>query len=219
MAEIPEDPKTWIGVVSGIVAIWKLWKSVIWPNLTIFGKWGHTMLFGNRALSVQLVALDRKLEAIMMEVKPNGGSSIKDTVNGIAKEQQKTVFRLNAIEQRQWAFLADRLSGFMELNSNGECVTVNRTLLRMTGRSTEELMGHGWYNVIEQDQRDDVIEQWNDAIKYAREFEAEYFLQDVKGVTFPVSTKTYIVRKPDGEPSSFIQVITPLEQEKQRRIA
>lgn len=66
---------------------------------------GHTQRESdfNRVRDTQLLSISQALDEISKEIRPNGGSSMKDTINKCAKDISDVKARLALVEQRQLA--------------------------------------------------------------------------------------------------------------------
>jgi PAS domain S-box-containing protein len=134
----------------------------------------------------------QKIDAIFNELQPNGGTSIKDTIDTIRKDLVKVI-------AKQRAILADTREALFETDSMGNCVWVNRTYSRWVGRTPIELTGHGWYNTISRTDRDHVVDVWNKAIKEKIEIALDFNLVTVETETIPVQFRSYIMTDSDGD--------------------
>ena len=147
----------------GIVKIWykmtipKAFKEAIDAN-TIQTKATLQVVQG---LANSIHELHESNRQIIAELKPNGGSSLRDAVNMIRAHQRA---RDNTTEHY----------GVFETDKNGLCVSVNWQYLRMTGRNLEEVKGNGWVNCIHPEDRVRVREEWAKCVQDNRDFEMKY---------------------------------------------
>lgn len=176
-------------VVAALLTYRKLWK-VIKPTVS-----GFVMLFFNpkrildqmTVLNANLGNVNLKVDQLMSEMKPNGGSTMRDALNRMETE-------LLTQGQFQRAVVSDAESGVMQLDKEGNCIWANRTFTRMMGRSLDEILGRGWVNTIAPAERDHVLLQWDAAVEEEREFESEYHAQAPSGDRFLISVKTVVLR-------------------------
>lgn len=142
----------------------------------------------------QIQALDRSVSHVLREILPNGGSSMRDTINRMARVQQEQNVGLQSLERTlilqtgvmRAHYDADGAYARFETDGLGRNTWVNRTYLRWVGRSIEQVLGYGWVNSIGRDDRDHVREEWERAISERREFSMRYKLRDSNGHEFAV---------------------------------
>lgn len=116
-----------------------------------------------RWTSLQVETLET-LQNIAAELRPNHGTSIKDSLDRIEARQVTH-------EQRWRIALYDHDKGIVELDGDGRLVWCNRTFREITGRDTEELQGTGWALAIAPEDRSRILEEWEDAVQHGRDYE------------------------------------------------
>jgi PAS domain-containing protein len=107
--------------------------------------------------------LDQRLQEILAELKPNGGKSLRDEVHRLEANGAMNEQRLRTIQN------TNTEAGFFETNEAGEWVFVNRFLVSLTNRSSEELLGNGWKNIVDPSARANVSDEWKHAVREKRE--------------------------------------------------
>lgn len=144
-----------------------------------------------------------KLDQIMNQLVPNGGSSIKDSLNRIEDKQEffgsflKAQMNVNA-------------KALFEADKDGRWVWVNRPHSRLTGYQTSEVMGDGWINVVAPECRARVLEQWRRAVEGSREFDEDVWYVQTDGVTrYRVNVHAYIIQGRGGCVNGWIGEVTP----------
>lgn len=110
-----------------------------------------------------LEEVNAKLEDVSKELKTNGGRSLRDEVRLIATKSAINEQRIRALLQSHTA------EAIFESNAAGEWVWANRTLINLTGRSTEEMYGNGWKNLVLPADRAAVVEEWRFSVRDNRE--------------------------------------------------
>lgn len=160
-------------------------------------------MFGIGDIKKDICSLTQQMEYLVSELKPNGGGSIRDSLNRIELRQVLQ-------EQRQKAILSDMSVGVFEADNEGDYVWVNRKYLRMTGRTLDEVKGTGWINTVAERHRERIYSEWQDAVHAGREFESEFLLITPENERVEVSVRTYKMSGQDDEPLGFIGVITPV---------
>lgn len=172
----------WIGIAAGAVVGLK----VLW---TLFKKLWNKMggMFGINELKRDIGCLAEKLDFVVAELHPNGGTSVRDSLNRIEKD-------LSLANERHRARMLDSPEMIFETDSEGNCVWVNRTYSRGVQRSFVELRGRGWVNGISVDDRDKVVAEWYKAVSEDREFEMRFDFQNPDGEVFTVDCRSYKMR-------------------------
>jgi PAS domain S-box-containing protein len=119
--------------------------------------------------------LNSKLTDIKKQLVTNGGSSLFDLV----KETKTKVEVLGSDVQRvkawQVSFSQAYKMPMWESDEKGSCIRVNMSMTELTGRTSEQMSGSGWENVLPPGpERQQVWEAWSDAVTRARDFEHVY---------------------------------------------
>lgn len=129
----------------------------------------------------RLHEVDDKLNQILTELKPNGGSSLKDQLNRLEAHV--------SISEAQRRLLMDAsLQGIWTSDVRGKCTWINETFKIKTEAHAEELLGDNWINCIHPHDRDQVQKEWESAIKDGRIFNLFYRVINLKTQT-PMSVK------------------------------
>lgn len=123
-----------------------------------------------------------KLDKLVAEVSPNGGSSMRDAINRIEANQVKT-------EERVRILLLDSSDGIWESDAQGMCIWANRTLLNIIDLELHEVVGNGWIAAIQEDQRNRVVLEWRHAVEDKREFRLDFPYQTRSGEIRNVSCR------------------------------
>jgi PAS domain S-box-containing protein len=196
----------WIGIAAGaIVGVKVLW--------TLLKKgWGKVgSMFGLGEIKTDIGCLAQKLDFIVAELHPNGGASIRDSLNRIELRQVLQ-------EQRQRAILSDMSIGVFETNVAGHCVWANRKYLRITGRTFEEVEGTGWINILAHGDRDRIIKSWDASIKEEREFEEVCDIVSPDGGVTHCRVQSYKMSD-ENDTIGYLGMLTPINKEGRREKA
>ncbi len=119
----------------------------------------------------------RTLRAVLKEMTPNSGSSLKDQMTTVVSTVQGMNSRIVTLEARQ-RLLNDRGNDLVvEFDANGRVVHVNRNLVLTSGRIENEFMGSGWLNIVELSDRNRTGEEWAEAFEEKRAYETEVNLR------------------------------------------
>lgn len=190
----------WGGAAGAVLTIVKFWKR-IWPTV----KGAFTMIARLQRVENHVGQINTKLDSILKELQPNGGSTIKDTVTRIDNALTVNV-------ERQRVFNNDSMNGLMETDAEGNCVWANSTYLGIVGRTIESVLGKGWVNTIQASERDRVMTEWDDALEEDREFEYEYHVVTTRGERKMVRIRSMKLRDSNGTTVGYIKTVTPVNQ-------
>lgn len=116
---------------------------------------------------VAVVAIAKKLNRYLSELKPNGGSSLHDKINQVHKKV---------------GYLEAQLRGRFELDpggcyltdEEGKCIWVDRQWLELTGLDKDTAKGDGWITGVHKEDRSRVFEEWQMSCRTSLPFEMEY---------------------------------------------
>jgi PAS domain S-box-containing protein len=150
------------------------------------------------SLGEQLSGLDIKLNAIYSQLVTNGGSSLRDSIDRIEK---RTVFTEEFVK----TIYKESDKAMFQTDATGKCTWVNKTLLRLVDMESVDVLGQGWVNIISIDDREDVMNEWNNAIANSRDFDMSY--TTVKGDK--VHHVARALRSNDLKVIGYLGTITP----------
>ncbi len=88
--------------------------------------------------------------------------------------------------------------GIIRTDPDGRCLYVNTRWFQMTGVSPAEASGEGWVEAIHPDDRERVLEQWQQSAAKAREFGAEFRLLAADGQVRAVASRCVPLRDEGG---------------------
>ncbi len=108
-----------------------------------------------------------RINQLINELKPNGGASLRDSINRIELNQcllsQKLAYSLDV-----------EGGGFFYTDIKGEYIEASLGYCRLTGKSERESLGKQWiYNIHPKD-RIRVVKEWIEAIENQASFESQY---------------------------------------------
>jgi len=135
-----------------------------------------------------------KLNLLLSEVRPNGGSSLRDAVNRIEERQIR-------LDERSKAVLHESVDAIFESDSEGRMLWANHAYLRMVGRSMEEIRGFGWINSIHFDDREAVEDHWTQAVEQERPIDMKFRVVTPQGEITLVRAASY---KMHSEKKGFV---------------
>lgn len=141
---------------------------------------------------------DILLQEILAELKPNGGTSLRDAVDKILLRNDETD-----------AFDTAQLNIFdtpaFKTNQVGAWLYVNRAFTKLTGTTLGENLGQGWINTVDPKERGEFLEKWNAAVSAQREFS-----EDVQLLVGPAHVNAYKAVDTKGRLRGYLGVVTVL---------
>ena len=153
------------------------------------------------------------IDFISKEIKPNGGSSLRDSVEGLKTSIDSVLATVVRLDQRQISFAHQSEKGIFESDLNGDCIFVNRAYCRITGRSPDEAFGKGWKTFISPEDRDKVVEEWYDCVKERRDFIMTFFYIRPDLSKVKVNCHAYVLRNMQGHTIGYMGFVTPIKAE------
>lgn len=132
-----------------------------------------------RDLSERLDRQDYMLRSIRAELKPNGGSSLRDVVDRLSVEAAASRGLLRTL------YNASAMASF-HCDPVGEYTFANEVYLRLVGRNIHDVLGSNWLNCVEPSEREMVRQSWEDSIYNRRIFEMRFYIAQPRGVKVPV---------------------------------
>lgn len=109
------------------------------------------------------------------EFKPNGGSSIKDSLNRL---------EISVAATRQTSLTLASVIGvaYFQADSEGSYVYVSRDWQRLAGMFAEDALGTGWTTSIHPDDKIAIVASWEEAVESGRAWRASCKLASGKHV-------------------------------------
>lgn len=162
----------------------------IWLIVQIIGYVFGTGIIGTAAgfcykAYNRLTKTYKTLEYIEKELKPNGGSSVKDTINRIESKVNYITFAQHTFWDHQTNI------PMFSTDTNGCTVWVNKAMCDLLDRQVAEFLGTAWETVVLQKEREAVRNEWYRAVSEERPFEMSYTLVHSKGKEISVRCKAF----------------------------
>lgn len=164
-----------IGVLAAFVSVY----SRITP--TIIKMWQYMSVYYK--VPTLCKNIDESLKEIRAELRPNGGSSLKDAINRIERRQI-------LYEGRNKALLMNIHYPIFETDIEGNCVFVNNAYCMMTGRDFDTSRNNGWMTSVAKEDRESVYKAWNCSIEEGIEFDETYTIIHADGTRYSVRCNT-----------------------------
>lgn len=122
--------------------------------------------------SRRLLDIFDRIEKMSIELKPNGGSSLYDTIKRIERQT------VTAIERHRALVDSLHIVRF-ESDHLGVCQWVSSAYGELTGLSQEQVQGNGWVTAVHLDDRANVVAEWQSCMQQQRTFLMSYRLLHV----------------------------------------
>jgi hypothetical protein len=150
--------------IGGIVTFFTLlWKKLINPLVK---------LIKNHDVFIESVNELRK------ELTTNGGNSLKDAIIELKSTCHRIEKRQKIIEQRTKAGLHYSNIPLFETDNDGRLIWNNVHFGDLIKNTINSIEGYDWLNIIEEDQREEVLNEFRSCLKMNRRFSKETGTQD-----------------------------------------
>ena len=201
--------ESWIAAISsGLALIGIVFGATVRKHIINIIKWPFTAIFNNFGNK----DIDSKLEAIMAELKPNSGSTLRDAIEDL-RQKTSDLYAGQGMLTSKFIAILDQPSNppIFETDSIGRCTWASASYLNMTGRPFSEINGYGWTNAIHPEDLQDVRREWELAVNQQRVFEYTYRFMHVDGKITKVHCKAVptIVNSVVSGWMGFIDTLSP----------
>lgn len=171
------------GLAAGVSGTILLIRRYLMPIIEILKKYNN--------------ALD-KVDVIFTEMRPNGGSSLKDEVRFVKRN-------VILMGEKHAALLNDIADPYFEADADGNFIWVNRAFTRLVQRNPSELLGSGWYNAVSERDRKIFVDDWYKAAEQDREISMNLNFEDIGGNIIPCHIRSYKMKdSQSGELLGFL---------------
>lgn len=127
------------------------------------------------------------VQEMKKELTPNGGGSMKDQVASFGKS-------LSRLEGLLLATLSVSENGVWLADEDGRWQWVNGWFAENVGWMPHEMHGAGWKNVVCQEDRDRVFDEWDACIRESRDFILDFAYVTKRGEGVRVQAKCAPIR-------------------------
>lgn len=139
-------------------------------------------------------------EVVMKELRPNGGTSLKDAINEIRRSLAILDGRLHILAEQHGLIS-------WESDAAGRCIWVSTAMLRMLGRQPDEILGSNWRSIIHCDDRERVYREWDSAVRDGRTFILRYRWVRSDGTDIPIAAEAHILKDKSGEIVGYASIV------------
>lgn len=157
--------------------------------------WRYARMIYSVAKAIErLSALPDRFDALLSEVKPNGGSSLRDAVDRTSRkidEVNESLVRSGVRSQIRWK-MASGIAGW-ESDAAGRCTAANSDLCEMLKMGESEILGSNWKNFVHPEDSERVFREWARVVSEAADFNllARYIASD--GNIISVRLKAHVM--------------------------
>ncbi len=140
-----------------------------------------------RSIFVYVAKIYRLCNVIQEQFSTNGGTSLRDAVNRIERNQSEFKLLQFAI-YTYWDVVSP--SPMVISDTNGYYVWANKAYLSMVGKTLDEVIGTNWESYVHQDDRNDTIREWYESCIDGRPFEGSFRVIHSNGTVIKIKCKT-----------------------------
>jgi PAS domain S-box-containing protein len=126
-----------------------------------------------------LANMDENQINILKELKPNGGTSMRDAIDRTGDNVARVVTKMK-LHEDTFDF------GTFQTTSDGLFTSMNEPLLEMCGRDRDEIVDNGWINFVHYDDRDFVSRHYNEAIDDKTDMDLQFRMLHKNNTCFKV---------------------------------
>lgn len=186
-----------LGAITSAMAIagtlWGIWKKGIKPALTR----RKELIQHREQNSIKMSDALLKLDRVLKEVLPNGGSSLRDSINRVENNISKMEININnlsdkvdSLEDTHRIALNMQQIAFWISGKQGEITYASPAMCKIVKRLESEMLGNGWLSCISREDTKRITDSWEISVQENRTFDEIYtFSSDehsikVHGVAF-----------------------------------
>lgn len=170
-----------LGIIISIITILStvgiLWKKVIKPAILRRKKVVESRIQNSERMQDALSKLDR----VLKEVLPNGGSSLRDSINRVEKnikliESNVNVIgdKVDSLEDTHRISLNMQQIAFWISGKQGEITYASPSMCKLVKRVESEMLGNGWISCISHEDTRRISEAWENSVIENRTFDEIY---------------------------------------------
>ena len=181
------EASKWLAALAGCAgSLAAIWRFALLPTIR------HARRVGKLLVDI---------EAVVIDLQPNSGKSLRDTVDRIET-------RLMTIERIQQGLFQDGDVGVFTCDSDGRNTYVNRTYCRKLGATREQMMAFGWRSFISPEERESYDEEWQPALMEGREvFLPLKFSNPKSRKTIETEMNIYPITNQESEVVQFLGIV------------
>jgi hypothetical protein len=143
-----------------------------------------------------------KIDDIKKELSTNGGNSLKDSILDLRKVCHRIEIRQKIIEQRTKAALHYSSLPLFETDNEGRLIWSNSLFYQFA--DSVDVEGYDWLNLIIEEDRDDLLEEFKSCLNTNRKFAKETLTHNNK----PIVLTGFPYRISDSEQGGYLVSIS-----------
>jgi hypothetical protein len=117
--------------------------------------------------------IKRSIETIKNEVTPNGGGSLKDTVNSLKSSCDRIEIRQKVLDQRSKASLHYSDRPLFETDKRGRAIWSNEAFQNLTKENGDWSEGYDWIAAIDEGYREEFLKEFQSCLDMCRKVDIE----------------------------------------------
>lgn len=192
VADVLKFAQEWAALGAALAALLVLFGGK--GPLTALGRWRdavtaalfHPLMAGSRA--------EKLGEAILAELKTNGGASLRDAIMRVenGQAQDRGLIRL--------VIAQDHSIAAFTMDHEGQCDWISLGHQKLTGRPFDEVQKTGWLSFVRDEEREHVASNWRSAVDGGYSFSTRFHVVRsdgtsilVHGIANPLTTGRGVV--------------------------
>jgi PAS domain S-box-containing protein len=121
---------------------------------------------------------------------------------------------LRASEERYRTLATAMNTGIWSAAPNGDVFGEAHGWEKMTGQTAEEYRGYSWMSVVHRDDRQQLLETWQQALRDAAPVEVDYRVRQRDGSYHYIRTQAAPISNPDGSVREWIGTVVDIDDRK-----
>lgn len=141
--------------------------------------------------------IHRKIDAVFAELTPNGGKSIKDSVNQLVRE-------VSVLRQGLSFSFALHPNAIFEADAKGDFTFANQAMCDLLGMAQADLLGRNWLlAVADPEDREEAYDRWSRCVQSQLPYQDTLQLRNPKtGERFRVRARAVVAER-EGRPLHY----------------
>ena len=203
-----EHMPTWVRMLSQAAAAVTA-TAILWPLLKKIIRAVKGCLLEVRYMITQRrlhQELDAKLNMILAEVKPNGGTSMKDALNRLERN-------VDFVASFQRAQNSRSKKPMVQTDPAGRVIWANGAFVQLVGQPERALLGTGWVNIIAPEERDRTEENWEHIVEEGRELDEIQTYIGPDGKRFRVHVRAHPIMGMNNNLYGYLAEVTKAQND------
>lgn len=181
-----------VTLAAAVTAVATIWVKVIRP-----------VVHGFREI-MQIVPV---ITSIAKQFDNNGGNSLRDVIDKMSGKVALLESDLYIARQRERTIFSMMPIGVSEADADGSFVYVSNAFCQASGLTAEKAVGNGWMTAVHEDDREEVIAEWEACVAKHREFDMEFRFRTPEGRVSYVHGRSTVIRDRQGRVAQFVGTV------------